>query len=655
MISRETIDRILEATRIEEIVGDFVVLKKRGTNLLGLCPFHDEKTPSFNVNPARNIYKCFGCGKGGNAVNFLMDHEHFTYPEALKQLAKRYKIEIEETAPDPREQQQQDEREALYVLSSFAQKTFSDQLWETEEGKSIGLSYFRERGFTDDTIRTFQLGYSFDAWNHFGDTALKAGYREDYLVRTGLCFKNDKGKLLDRFRGRVMFPIQNLSGRVIGFGGRILKKDDKTAKYLNSPESEIYHKSQSLYGIFQAKKAISQKDCCFLVEGYADVISLHQAGIENVVASSGTSVTKEQIRLISRYTRNIIILYDGDAAGIKAALRGIDLILEEGLTVKVVLIPDGDDPDSYVRRHGGPEAVDYFGRQAKDFVLFKTGLLLDEVSNDPVRKAGLIREVVETIAKIPDPILRSTYVKQCSTLMEIAETVLITELNKIRRQQFKKENPADDLEELVTETIRPEQPVSDELSAEEQERNIIRLLLSYGDRHLTLHESEESPDKPGEYITVERQHPVARYIVEEIAMDQIRFDHPVYDKILQSYAQHPPEKPVLEAAYFLHHEDSAMRDVAVELLSARYELSENWDSMHGIRVPSEAENLMHTVERSVLHLKNKKLMQMLNENRNRIRELEQNGEEIMHLLENHVRLEQIKAQISRMLGIDILK
>ncbi|MFM2207298.1 MAG: hypothetical protein RL213_1273 [Bacteroidota bacterium] len=655
MISKETIDRILETARIEEVVGDFVALKKRGTNLIGLCPFHNEKTPSFNVNPARNIFKCFGCGKGGNPVNFLMEHEHFTYPEALRQLARRYNIEIEETAPDPREQQLMDEREGLYVLNSFAQKTFSDQLWETEAGKSIGLSYFRERGFTDETVRKFQLGYSFDEWSHFADTALKAGYNEDYLTRTGLSYRNDRGKMIDRFRGRVMFPIHNLSGRIIGFGGRILKKDDKTAKYLNSPESDIYHKSKSLYGIFHAKKAVLQQDRCFLVEGYTDVISLHQAGIENVVASSGTSLTVEQIRLIGRFTKNITVLYDGDAAGIKAALRGIDLILEEGLNVQVVLVPDGDDPDSYVKKHGGEEAVACFEREARDFVVFKTSHLLSGAANDPVRKAGVIREVVETIARIPDPILRSTYVKQCSTMMEISEAVLITELNKIRRQQQKKDTPTGDTEELLTETAKPEQTVVRELTTEEQERNIIRLLLHYGDRNLSFHETEESAERPGETVVVERLHPVARYIVEEIAMDQIRFDHPVYERILRLFSELPEEQPFPDVNFFLHHEEASLRDAAVELISSPYELSDNWDAMHGIRVPSESDNLLRTVQHSVLHLKNKKVMMMLEENRRLIREYQENGKDVMSLLENHIRLEQIKAQISKLLGIDILR
>ena len=654
MITRETVDRIIEAARIEEVVGEFVALKRRGTNLIGLCPFHGEKTPSFNVNPARNIYKCFGCGEGGNPVNFLMKHESMSYPDALRHLAKRYKIEIEETAPDPKEQELQDARESLYILNSFAQKTFSEQLVENEEGKSIGLTYFKERGFTDETIEKFQLGYSINDWNSFARLAVKSGYQEEFLEKTGLCFRNDKGNLIDRFRGRVMFPIHNLSGRVIGFGGRILKKDEKTAKYLNSPESDVYQKSKSLYGIYHAKKAIVQKDTCYLVEGYTDVISLHQAGIENVVASSGTSLTVEQIRLIGRYTKNITVLYDGDSAGIKASLRGTDLILEEGLNVKIVLFPDGDDPDSYARKYPASDVVDFIERSAKDFVVFKTGLLMEEVSNDPVRKAGLIRNVVETIAKIPDQILRSMYVKQCSSLMEIGEGVLLNELNKIRRQQLKKESPEDNVTELITETIKPELPLT-ELNTEEQERNIIRLLLNFGHLKASYTVQENNPDIPGQTIAVTYEPFVARFIVEEITLDNIRFEHPVFDRILSLYAEQPEETPFLDPGFFLRHEDAELRDIAVELLSPKYELSENWSAMHGINVPLEEHNLISALEKSVFHLKKTKVMRMLEESRTKIKEAQHNGSDVVPLLEQHLRLEQIKAQISKALGIDIVR
>ncbi|HRI42115.1 MAG TPA: DNA primase [Bacteroidia bacterium] len=657
MIARETIDRILDAVRIDEVVGDFVQLKKRGTNLLGLCPFHNEKTPSFNVNPVRNIYKCFGCGKGGDAVNFVMEHEHYSYPEALRYLAKRYNIEIEETAPDPQEAQLRDERESLYILNSYAQRVFSEQLFEDEEGRAIGMSYFRERGFTEETIKTFQLGFSRSDWSAFAERAVKEGYKEEYLEKTGLCIRKDNGKLFDRFRGRVMFPIHNLSGRVIGFGGRVLKKDDKTAKYLNSPESEIYHKSKSLYGIYFAKKAIVQLDNCYLVEGYTDVISLHQAGIENVVASSGTSLTSEQIRLIGRYTKNITVLYDGDAAGIKASLRGIDLILEEGLNVKVVLFPDGDDPDSYTRKHGSSSTVDFIEANAKDFVLFKTGLLLDDVKNDPVRKAGLIRDVVETIGHIPDPILRSTYTKQCSALLDIQENILVSELNKIRRNQLKKETGAPEIDELLTVTIAPPQTPADDLSTEAQEQHIIRLLVQYGDELIEFKENTEDPERPGHFLEQKYNVSVSRFIVEEIAHDGIEFEHPVYNRLLRLYVETAKSDPdaIPDVDRLIQESGAPVREVLVELLSPRYTLSDNWAIMHQIDVPLEEKLLKQQVEQSVYHLKNKKVMRLLEESRQRLKEAHTNGEDFTALLERHQHLERVKQEISRILGIDVLR
>ena len=580
MISKDSIDRIFNTVRIEEVVGDFVPLKKRGVNLIGLCPFHNEKTPSFNVNPVRNIYKCFGCGKGGNAVNFIMDHEQYSYPEALRFLAKKYNIEIEETVPDPKDDLLRDEKESLFVINTFAQKSFSEILFDTEEGRSVGLSYFKERGFTEETIRKFQLGYTLSEWSAFTDLALKAGYKEEFLEKTGLTIKNDAGKKYDRFRGRVMFPIHNLSGRVIGFGGRVLKKDEKTAKYVNSPESEIYHKSQSLYGIYFAKKAIVQRENCFLVEGYTDVISLHQSGIENVVASSGTSLTVEQIRLIGRYTKNVTVLYDGDAAGIKASIRGIDLILEEGLNVKVVLFPDGDDPDSYSRKHSHSELLDFVNGNAKDFVMFKTGLLLDEVKNDPVRKAGLVRDVVETIAKIPDPIIRSMYLKQSSAMMDIQENLLIAELNKIRRQQLKKDLPVRDIEELLPELLIPHKQQAEDLSTEIQEKNIIRLLFNFGNHELHFHEEVDNPDRPGHKDVNDIVIRVARYIVDEIANDELAFENTLYDRILKSYTELISSQTEIDPQIFLNSEDPGISELTVELLSPRYFLSENWEVMH---------------------------------------------------------------------------
>ena len=663
MITKETIDRIFDAVRIEDVVGEFVQLKKRGVNYLGLCPFHNEKTPSFNVNPVRNIYKCFGCGKGGNAVNFIMELEHYTYPEALKFLAGKYQIEIEESVPDPKEIELRDERESLYILNSFASKTFAENIFETEEGKSIGLTYFHERGFSDDTIKKFELGYSMADWSAFSDHAVKNGYKSEFIVKTGLGYPRQKDgevitgneKLIDRFRGRVMFPIHNLSGRIIAFGGRILKKDDKAAKYVNSPESDIYFKSKSLYGIFFAKKAIVQKDNCYLVEGYTDVISLHQSGIENVVASSGTSLTVEQIRLIGRYTKNITVLYDGDAAGIKASIRGIDLILEEGLNVKVALFPDGDDPDSYSRKRGGAATASFIQENAKDFIVFKTNLLLGEVANDPVRKAGLIRDIVETIGKIPDPITRSVYIKQSSAMMDIEEQVLIAEMNKSRKQQLKKDVPGNDVDELMPDILTKQAQRDEILTSESQEKNIIRLLLNFGnhDLHFDVEvDDEHAPDKKKQQVIAVK---VFRYIIEEIISDEITFENKVFNGFLQKYSELVVDQDNIDPQVFLNSENPDFSGMAVELLSPRYFLSENWTAMHKIDVPEEESVLKEAVENAVIHLKNRKIQKMLEESQRLIKEAHERGDDCTALIERHMKLEAIKMELSKALGIDILR
>jgi DNA primase len=419
LIPKDTVDKIIETSRIEEVVGDFVSLKRRGTSMIGLCPFHNEKTPSFYVSVGKGIFKCFGCGKGGDSVRFIMEHEKAAYPEALRYLANKYSIEIEEVENTPEERAVNDRRESLHIVSAWAAKFFQEQMHLTEEGKSIGLSYFKERGFRDDIIKKFELGYSPDIWDALTQNALTEGYNIQFLEQTGLTILKENDKFYDRFRGRVMFPIHSFTGRVIGFGGRTLKTDKAVPKYVNSPESDIYHKSNVLYGLFFAKKAMRDEDNCYLVEGYSDVLSVHQAGIENVVASSGTSLTIEQIRMIGRFTKNITILYDGDDAGIKASLRGLDMILEEGLNVKIVLFPDGDDPDSYVQKFGSAEFKSHIEGNKKDFILFKTSILLKDAGNDPIKRAGIIREVVESIAKIPDGIKSSVFVRECSSLLKI--------------------------------------------------------------------------------------------------------------------------------------------------------------------------------------------------------------------------------------------
>ena len=437
MIPRETIAQILEAAHIEDVVGEFVTLKKRGSNLIGVCPFHKEKTPSFNVNPARNIFKCFGCGKAGDSVRFIMEHEHYSYPEALRYLAKKYGIKIEEREQTPEEMAAQNERERMFNINSFAQKYFSETMLNTDEGQSVGLAYFRERGFRDAIINRFQLGYCPNSGSAFTEFAIKNGYDKDLLIKVGLTGSYEN-RLYDRYQGRVIFPIHNLTGKVIGFGGRILTSEKTKAKYVNSPESEIYNKSQTLYGIFFARNEISRLDNCILVEGYADVLSMHQAGIENVVASSGTSLTTEQIRMISRYTKNVTMLYDGDAAGIHAALRGTNMVLEEGMNVRIVVLPPEHDPDSFVQQYPIEYVTKYLADNAKDFISFKTNLLLKDANNDPIKKASVIKDIVETISVIPDPIYRATYIKECSRTLEVAEQTLMNELNKILRAKYRK-------------------------------------------------------------------------------------------------------------------------------------------------------------------------------------------------------------------------
>lgn len=597
MISKSTIQKIYDEARIEEVVGDFVNLRKRGSNLTGLCPFHNEKTPSFAVSPSRNIYKCFGCGKGGDSVNFIMEHEHYTYPEALRFIARKYHIEIEETIPTPEEKQAEDERENLYVANAYAQKYFTTQLNETEEGKAIGRSYFVERGFTTETIDKFQLGYSPSQRDAFTKEALASQFKIEVLEKAGLSIVKENN-YYDRFWGRVMFPIHNLTGRVIGFGARILKTDAHVAKYLNSPETDIYTKSKILYGIFFAKKSIVQNDECYLCEGYTDVISMHQSGIENAVASSGTSLTPDQIKLIKRYTNNITVLYDGDPAGIKASLRGIDMILEEGMNVRVVLFPDGDDPDSYSKKVSSSEFRDFLKKNAKDFIVFKTSLLLSDVANDPIGKSKLIREIVETIAKVPDAITRSTYTKHCSTLLDVDESILISEINKLRRNEFKKKYEEPESTDAAPLDVAPaEQPAADEGSYH-QEKEIIRLLLSYADAEITASAVDQDTNEEKD-VTVK----VKQFMKQELEYDGIRFENELFAEIFAAYDDTAEDNSV-ELTYFLHHENVALRNLAAELVSSKYELSQHWGE-RGIIVMPFDQQLQYGVKSSVYRLKEK--------------------------------------------------
>ena len=500
MISKTTIDNVYETARLEEVIGDFVQLKKSGSNFKGLSPFSDERTPSFMVSPVKQIWKDFSSGKGGNVVAFLMEHEHFTYPEAIRYLAKKYNIEIEETEKTDEEKEQANERESMYLVSEYASKYFINTLWETESGKAIGLTYFKERGFTDETIKKFDLGFNPNEWEAFTKNALDNGYQLEFLQKTGLSIVKDQvngeTKKFDRFKGRVMFPIHSMSGRVLGFGGRILTNDKKAAKYLNSPESDIYHKSKILYGIYYAKQAIAKEDNCFLVEGYTDVIQMHQRGIENVVSSSGTALTPEQIRLINRLTKNITVLFDGDAAGLRASLRGIDLILEQGMNVKVCSFPQGEDPDSFAKNNAYEDVVLYLEENAKDFIQFKTSLLAEAAANDPIKRAETVRDIVQSISKIPDQIQKEIYIQECAKIMQISEEVLYNTLAQIGKKEAANASKKAKQERKAFEVVKNDAVVEKVDVLYELERKIIELLLLYGNQKeefedLVLKENEE--------------------------------------------------------------------------------------------------------------------------------------------------------------------
>jgi len=608
--------------------------------MIGLCPFHNEKTPSFHVSVGKGIFKCFGCGKGGDSVRFIMEHEKASYPEALRYLANKYSIEIAEVENTPEEQAFNDRRESLYIVSTWAAKFFQQQMLETDEGKSIGLSYFIERGFREDIIKKFELGYSPDVWDALTQNALTEGYNIQFLEETGLTIRKENEKFYDRFRGRVMFPIHSLTGRVIGFGGRTLKTDKAVPKYVNSPESDIYHKSNVLYGLFFAKKSMRDEDNCYLVEGYADVLSVHQAGIENVVASSGTSLTIEQIRMIGRFTKNITILYDGDEAGIKASLRGLDMILEEGLNVKIVLFPDGDDPDSYVQKFGSSAFKTHIEGNKKDFILFKTSILLKDAGNDPIKRAGIIREVVESIAKIPDGIKASVFVRECSSLLQIEERVLISELNKIRLGKIKKDtnfNPQQAQPENFPDPELPDQiGISD--TDEAQEKEIVRLLLNYG------HELVHWDDITDTYI--------APYIISNLA--DVTFEHPLCIRIIDEYKKQLENGELPSEQDFIKNSDHQIADLAIAMVSSPYILSENWYAKRKIYVKNESENLRLTILGGIFHLKKRKVDRILRKIRDEI-QAEQDADNQAILMRRYMQVKEVEKGISIFLGSVILK
>ncbi len=642
MISRETIDEVKNRLDIVDVISDFVTLKKSGQNYKALSPFANEKTPSFFVVPAKGIFKDFSSGKGGDAITFVMEHEKFSYTEAIRYLAKKYGVEIKEDKLSDEFQAQQSEREGLYILMNFAKDYYRQQL-QTEEGRGVGLSYFRERGFTDHTIAKFELGYALEGWENFSKEAISKGYNKELLEKTGLVVKKEDGSSYDRFRGRVIFPVHNISGKVIAFGARMLGKDKNQPKYINSPETDIYHKSDVLYGLYQAKNAIRQQDTCYLVEGYTDVISLHQSDVENVVASSGTALTENQIKLIRRFTENVTVLFDGDSAGIKAALRGIDLILKGGLNVRVVLFPDGEDPDSYSRKVGTTEFQKFLKEKTQDFVSFKANLFASEASGDPIRKAESIKEIVTSIALIPDPVKRSVYIQETSHQLKIAEAVLLTELNKVLIQERRK-NDRERLKEQ-DEPLPPIEVISDiaapaKIDTQDmvqfQERETIRLLLNYATQ------------------TIEDQK-VSDFFIHEL--EDVEFTNPVYREIYEKFKEGIATNQVTDSTYFLQTGNELVRRAVTDLITHRYETSQHWGDKFHIYIPKESDILNEMTLSNVLRLKFRVVQRMMEDNLKKVKEAEQRGDwdELDQVLGVQAGLKKAESELANMLGIVVAK
>jgi DNA primase len=639
MISPDSIEDVRNRMDIVDVISDFITLKRSGQNYKALSPFNSENTPSFYVVPSKGIFKDFSSGKGGDAITFVMEHEGMSYIEAIRYLAKKYGVELKETVQTQLEQEAVSSRDSLYIVMNYAKEQFKTQLLESEEGKSIGLSYFRERGFHDRTIEKFELGYTQNEWRTLYDAALKAGYSEDVLEKAGLIVKKEEGKTYDRFRGRVIFPVHNLAGKVIAFGARILTNQKDQPKYINSPETEIYHKSEVLYGIYQAKNAIRKEDFCFLVEGYTDVISLHQAGIENAVASSGTALTEDQIKLIKRFTENVTVLFDGDAAGIRAALRGIDLILKGGLNVRVLLLPDGEDPDSFSRKHSTTELTDFFKKQAKDFISFKIDLYASEAAQDPVKKAEAIREIITSISVIPDPIKRSVYIQETSNLLKIQETVLLTELNKIliaERRKSQQEKLNVEKQESFTDRqdiLSPAKLDSNGI-VEILEREVIRMLLVYSNSKV-----EEDVD-------------LVSYFINEF--EDLEFSNKLLEKIFNIYLEAKEKGLQLNSDYFFASEDNELKNLVAEIVVAndRYHISPNWKN-YNILIDEEKDNVPATAHHNVLFRKYRYVQKLIEENIIKIKEAEarQDLSEVDQLLMVQIQLKNFDSEIAKQLGI----
>lgn len=613
MIDQATIDRILDAAQIVEVVSDFVTLRKRGVNYVGLCPFHNEKTPSFSVSPSKGLCKCFSCGKGGNAVHFIMEHEQMSYPEALRYLAKKYNIEIKERELTNEEKEVQSNRESMFIVNNFARDYFQNILKNHVDGRSIGLAYFRQRGFRDDIIDKFQLGFSTEGRDALAQEALRKGFKQEFLVKTGLCYETDDHKLRDRFWGRVMFPVHTLSGKVVAFGGRVLSTENKKlAKYVNSPESEIYHKSNELYGIYFAKQAIVKQDRCFLVEGYTDVISMHQSGVENVVASSGTSLTPGQIRLIHRFTNNITVLYDGDMAGIKASIRGIDMLLEEGMNIKVCLLPDGDDPDSFARKHNATEFQNFIQEHETDFIRFKAQLLMEDAGKYPMKRAELINDIVRSIAVIPEAIVRDVYIKECGQLLRIEDKLLVSEVAKRRELQAEKGNkpiasnnaptpqpgempPPFPPEEMEADTYQSFIPQEGKEGQEfyKYERLIIQMIVRYGEKVMCNLTDEEGNEVP---VTV------VEYVINDLKEDELAFHNPLHRRILSEASEHIHDQEFASERFFVAHPDPKISTIATELASDRYQLSKYHSKTQ--KLVTDEERLYEMVPMLMINFKN---------------------------------------------------
>lgn len=641
MIAKHSIDQVLETVQIEEVVSHFVNLKRRGVNMIGLCPFHNEKTPSFTVSPAKNLFKCFGCGKGGSAVHFVMEHEGYSFPEAIRFLAKMYNITLDETAPDPLESENKEKKDSLFIVTEFAKNHFTHNLFDTQAGVNIGLSYFKERGFRENTIKEFGLGFAPDDPTDLTEIALKNQYKKEFLVELGLC--NENGR--DFFRNRVIFPIQNLSGKTIGFGGRVLGNDKKIAKYINSPESEIYNKRKTLYGLYFAKNEIRREDACILVEGYTDVISLHQAGIKNVVASSGTALTDDQIRLIKRYTQHVIVIYDGDAAGIHAAQRGTDLILAMDMYVKVVILPENHDPDSFIKQEGPDAFRKFLKDKAQDFILFKSHFLKQEIRQDPVKKVEVLKDIVQTLARIPDPMARNTYVKESSNIMDIDEAILINEVNKVIKNEIRQKRFRESLREgqvpvnedvFEEKGIRPvhEQPDFTNKADETIERGLISLLINFG----------------SELYDEDNKISVARVIVSGCAELLHYFSNKIYASVFEDVIAKTNEGIKTDHQYFTHHENQQIRDLAIDLLNSPYVYA-GWENkgmeLQTQRMPEQ--NFKNESDQLIIRINYRKLTRMIEENMKKLERMDTDDPEYLILLKMHAKMIEQKKELALMI------